>query len=60
MILMGYEIVHNSYVVGALPVGAAPITSSFSTENPALMNWVKTTATGDKKHSSFGIWCDLY
>ena len=29
--LVGNKIVDNSDVVGALPVGAAPITSSFST-----------------------------
>ena len=26
----------------------------------ASMDWAKTTARGDKKHLSFGIWCDLY
>ena len=29
--LVGNEIVDNSYVAGASPVGAAPTTSSFST-----------------------------
>ena len=29
--LVGIKIVDNSYEVGALPVGAAPTTSSFST-----------------------------
>ena len=24
------------------------------------MDWVQTTAWRDKKHLSFGIWCDLY
>ena len=24
------------------------------------MDWAKATARGDKKHLSFGIWCDLY
>ena len=24
------------------------------------MDWATTTARGDKKHLSFGIWCDLY
>ena len=23
------------------------------------MDWAKATARGDKKHLSFGIWCDL-
>ena len=26
----------------------------------ASMDWAKTTAREDKKHLSFGIWCDLY
>ena len=47
------EIVDHSDVVGASHVGAAPTASSFSTEH-------KTTARRDKKHLSFGIWCDLY
>ena len=54
------KIVENSHVVGASPVGAAPTTSSFSTLNLASMDWAKTTARWDKKHYSFGIWCDLY
>ena len=29
--LVGNEIVDNSYVVGAVPIGAAPTTSSLST-----------------------------
>ena len=58
--LVGNKIVDNSDVVGASPVGAAPTTSSFSTEHLASMDLAKTTARGDKKHLSFGIWCDLY
>ena len=58
--LIGNKIVDNSDVVGALPVGAAPTTSSFSTQHLASMDWAKTTARGDKKHLSFWIWCDLY
>ena len=58
--LMGNEIVDNSDAVGASPVGAAPTTSSFSTEHLASMDWAKTTARGYKKDLSFGIWCDLY
>ena len=50
----------HSDVVGALPVGAAPTTSSFSTEHLASMDWAKTTARRDKNHLSFGIWCHLY
>ena len=59
-ILVGNKIVDNADVVGASPVGAAPTTSSFSTSHLASMDWAKTTARGDKKHLSFGIWCDLY
>ena len=58
--LVGNKIVDNSDVVGASPVGAAPTTSSFSTEHLASMDLAKTTARGDKKHLSLGIWCDLY
>ena len=58
--LIGNKIIDNSDVVGASPVGAAPSTSSFSTQHLASMDWAKTTAKGDKKHLSFGIWCDLY
>ena len=58
--LVGNKIVDNSDVIGALPVGAAPTTSSFSTKHLASMDWVNTTASGYKKHLSFGIWCDLY
>ena len=36
--LVGNKIVDNSDVVGALPVGAAPTTSSFSTEHLASMD----------------------
>ena len=59
-ILVGNKIVDNSDVVGASPVGAAPTTSSFSTEHLVPMDWAKTTARGYKKRLSFGIWCDLY
>ena len=58
--LVGNKIIDNSDVVGASPVGAAPNTSSFSTLHMASMDWPKTTARADKKHLSFGIWCDLY
>ena len=59
-ILVGNKIVDNSDRVGASPVGAAPTTSSFSTSQPASMDWAKTTAKGYKKHLSFGICCNLY
>ena len=58
--LVSNKIVDNSDVVGASPVGAAPTTSSFSTQHLASMDWAKTTANEDKKHLSFGIWCDFY
>ena len=44
----------------ALPVGAAPTTFSFSTQNLASVDWEKTTATRDLTHLSIGIWYDLY
>ena len=40
------EIVDSSDVVGASPVGAAPTTSSFSSEHLASMDWTKTIARG--------------
>ena len=59
-ILVGNKIVDHSDVVGASPVGAAPTTSSFSTEHLASLDWEKTTARRDRKHLSFAIWCVLY
>ena len=58
--LLGKKIVAHSDVVGASPVGAAPTTSSFSTQYLASMDWTKTTARRDNKHLKFGIWCALY
>ena len=60
LILIGNKIVDHSDVVGASPVGAAPTTSSFSTEHLASMDWAKTTARWDEKHLNIGIWCNLY
>ena len=57
---VGNEIVDRSDVVEALPVCAAPTTSSFSTEHLASIYCAKTTASRVKKHLSFGIWCVLY
>ena len=54
------KLVDHSDVVGASPVGAAPTTSSFSTQHLALIDLAKTTATGDENHLSFGIWCVVY
>ena len=53
-------IVGNSDIVGASPVGAAPTTSSFSTQHLALMDCVKTTARRDEKNFNLGIWVVLY
>ena len=54
--LVDNNIVFHSEVVGALPVGTAPTTSSFSTWHLASMDWAKTPATWDEKHLSLGIW----
>ena len=58
--LTGNKLVDNSDVVGASPVGAAPTTSSFSTEHLASMDWAKTTARRDENLLSFGTLCVLY
>ena len=58
--LVGNKIVDHSDVDGASPVGAAPTTSSFSTEHLASMDWAKTTARQDETHLCFGIGCCLY
>ena len=50
--LVGNKIVDHSDVVGASPVGAAPTTSSFSTEHLASLDWAKTTARRDEKQFS--------
>ena len=55
--ILGNEIVDQSDVVGASPVGAAPITSSFSTYHLASMGWTRTTARRDEKHLDCRIWC---
>ena len=44
--LAANKIVDHSDVVGASPVGAAPITSSFSTEYLASIVWAKTNSLG--------------
>ena len=58
--LVGDEIVDHSDVVGASSVGAAPTTSSFSTQHLASMDWAKTTARRDEKYLCLGIGCVLY
>ena len=57
---VGNKTVDHSDVVGASSIGAAPITSSFFTENLASIEWAKATARWDKKHLSFRIWCASY
>ena len=52
---VGNKIVDHSDVVGASPVGAAPTTSSFSTEHLASMDWAETTAIRDEKNLCFGV-----
>ena len=51
--LIGNKFVDQSDVDGALPVGAAPTTSSFSTKHLALMDWAKTTVKLDENHLRF-------
>ena len=58
--LLGKKIVDHSDVVGASPVGAAPTTSSFSTQYLASMDWTKKTTRRDNKLLKFGVWCVLY
>ena len=43
--LVGSKIVDNPDVVGASPVGAAPTTSSSSTQHLASMDWARTQET---------------
>ena len=52
-ILVGNQIVGHSDVVGESPVGAAPTTSSFSTEHLASTHWTKTTTSRDEKRIKF-------
>ena len=54
------EIVYHSDVVGTSPDGAAPTTSSFSTEYLVSINCAKTTARRDERHLSVVIWCISY
>ena len=58
--LVGNKLDDHSDVVGASPIGAAPTTSSFSTQHQASLDWTKKTARRDEKHLSLGIWCVLY
>ena len=56
----GNKIFDRSDVVGALPAGTAPTTTSFSTLHLASLDWAKTTARWDENHLNFVIWCILY
>ena len=58
--LVGNKIVDHSDVVGAWPVGAAPTTSSFSTQHLASRDSAKTAARRYENLLSVGIWCVLY
>ena len=58
--LLGNEIVDHSIVIGASPVGAAPIESLFSTWHLDSVDWAKSTARRNEKHFIVGIWCHLY
>ena len=54
--LVGNKIVDHSDEVGASPLGAAPTTSSFSTQRLASIDGTKATAR-DEKHLILVIWC---
>ena len=58
--LVGNKIVDHSDVVGASPVGAAPTTSSFSTEHLASRDSAKTAARQYPNLLSAEIWCVLH
>ena len=53
--LIGYKIVDHSVEVGASPVGAAPTTSSFSTQHLASLDLAKTAARRQEKHLRFRV-----
>ena len=53
--IVGNNIVDHSDVVGAPPVGAAPTTSSFSTQRLASIDFANTTARREEKHLSLGF-----
>ena len=55
---LGNKIVDHSDVVGALPIGTAPTTSSFLDLNPWLQQIGQRRQ--DENYLSFGIWCGLY
>ena len=55
--LEGNKIVDDSDLVGTSPVGAAPVTSSFSTWYLTSMDWAKATARRHENHLSFVFLC---
>ena len=58
--LVGNKIVDHSDAVGASPVGAAPTTSSFSTEHLASIDSAKTAARQYDNPLSVEIWGVLW
>ena len=58
--LVGNKFVDQSDVVGASPVGAAPTTSSFSTQHLASRYSAKAATRQYENLLSVGIWCVLY
>ena len=54
-ILLGNKSVDHPVVVGASPVGTSAITSAFSTQHQASMEWAKTSARRDEKKIGFGF-----
>ena len=52
--LVGSYVADHSHVARAFPVGAAPATSSFSTEHLVSVYCTKTTVRRYEKHLSFG------
>ena len=57
--LVGNKIVDHSDIVERL-AGAAPSSSSFSTEHLASMVWAKIIARRDERHLSFGTYACAY
>ena len=58
--LLGTKIDYHSDVVVASPVGAAPTTSSFSTEHFVSIDCAKTTTRRDERYLNSVIWFVSY
>ena len=56
---VGNDIFDHLYLVGVLPVCAAPTTSSFSNEHLVSIDCTTATASRGEKHINFGIWCKI-